>query len=62
MDINLQRNSLMIGDCVSQTFFGKPSADYYIDDKSIYLKTNKILLNLIKQNFIKKFSLKKMIL
>ncbi len=38
-------------------FFGKPSADYYIDDKSIYLKkkTNKILLNLIKKNFIKKF-------
>ena len=32
-------------------FFGKPSADYYIDDKSIYLKKktpDKILLNLIK--------------
>ena len=35
-------------------FFGKPSADYYIDDKSIYLKKktpDKILLNLIKKLF-----------
>lgn len=24
----------------NQLFFGKPSANYYIDDKSIYLKKN----------------------